>query len=116
MVKHCWLAFICLMYACAVHGDEDDNRWNTLCIPADIWELDRDIAAAVVSDIYCAYCQRIGDLQCILRWCNRAFILALAAVAKGPFPITEQHYGWPLFPYWPYIHMCPWYPHDDDSD
>nr|UKU12995.1 Hic12 protein [Sinohyriopsis cumingii] len=122
MAKHCWIVAICVMYACAVHGDEDENRWNTICIPwiyADIGEADRVIVPAAVSDVYCAYCQRIGDLTCIRIWCNKGFRLAIAASAQRPFEVTEleQYYGWPFYPMpWPYVNMCLWYPHNDDSD
>ncbi|KAK3583766.1 hypothetical protein CHS0354_022802 [Potamilus streckersoni] len=121
MAKHSWIVVICVIYAHAVHGDEYENGWNTFCIPpidAGIGEVDQVIVAAAVSDIYCAYCQRIVDLACIRRWCNQAFRLVLDSAAQRPLAVTtlEQYYRWPLYPPWPYFIMCPWYPHDEDSD
>ncbi len=79
------------MYACAVHGDEDVNRWNTLRIPridAGIGNLDRVIMDAAFTDMLCALCQRKGLEDCIKKFCNKAFILAFAAAAERPFAVT----------------------------
>ncbi|KAK3583770.1 hypothetical protein CHS0354_022807 [Potamilus streckersoni] len=114
MAKQCWIVVICLMFVRAVHGDEDVYRWNT-CVPpidAGTGAVDPVAMAAVSSDILCAYCQRIGDLACIRRWCARAFAFNLAAFAPVSSVTTalETYYRRPLYPTrWPYINICPPY-------